>query len=259
MTSANRVVELNRLGSISLLDLKIISEFYGRAFMPYPFMQTLPDHFDDLDEYNAYATSVPDRYNHGDLHEFHRWFSTYLEADLRVECSVQEIGSDSAGLRMLAHRCGEDGFLAIQKPDDSAEVLTLSPYDLGAAIAGSVELTGPGTHREIVIPEYARPAVGGPDDMVSVQQQHSTQMSKTVPRADVVVFARVQSHWQHTREWGFDSTRSAVVWVRIRDDGEYMYVPDLTCAKPMGAQHLSERIDRLIAKDVQILRELRNR
>jgi hypothetical protein len=48
-----------------------------------------------------------------------------------------------------------------------------------------------------------------------------------------------------------------VVWVRIYDDGEYIYVPDHSHARPMTKSLLHEQIDRLIADDVAILREFR--
>lgn len=253
-----RVVDLNRVGGIDLLDLKIIGEYRGRDFLPYPFMQTRPDPFVNYDEYAAYAASVPDRYNHGDLQAFQRWFSSYLQADLRVECSVQLLDSDTAGLRMVAHRCGEFGFLATQQPDDSVAVSAISSYDLGAAIAGTVELTKPGKHPEIVIPEYApRSKPGGGEDGVVVRERIVTRAALNVPRSEVTVFARIQSHSQPARDWGFDSRKNAVVWVRLGNDGEYIYAPDLSCAKPMTARTLCDRIDRLVAQDVQRLRESR--
>ncbi|OBA78579.1 hypothetical protein A9W99_23170 [Mycobacterium sp. 1164966.3] len=256
----NRVVGLSRVGNIELLDLKIISEYYGRAFMPYPFMQMRTDPFANYDEYDAYARSVPDRYNHGDLRVFKKWFSSYLDADLRVECSMQYADSNSAGLRMVAHRLDQSGFLAIQKPDDVVEVLTLSPYDLGAAIAGTVELSGPGKHPAIVIPEYRQRHSAQPtDELVSVRKSPAAPAEVSVRSADVTVLARVQSDWQPARDWGFNRSKNAVVWVRLNDDGEYLYVPDFSCAKPMAARELSDRIDQLIAEDVQVLRELRGR
>jgi EspG family len=254
-----RVVDVDRVGSIDLLDLKILSERYGRDFLPYPFMQTRRDPFVNYDEYSAYATEVPDRYLHGDLKRFQRWISTYLQADLRVECSVQSLDSDTAGLRMVAHRAGEFGFLATQQADDTVMVSALNAYDIGTAIAATVELTKPGKRPEIVIPDYApRPPRKADDGSISVRERIVSHTAVTTPRSDVEVFARVQSHWQPARDWGFDGRKHAVVWVRIRDDGEYIYAPDLTCAKPMTARLLSERIDRLIAQDVTILRELRD-
>jgi hypothetical protein len=262
MTHVNRVVGLNRVGNIDLLDLKIISEYYGRAFIPYPFMRTRLNAFANYDEYAEYATSVPDRYNHGDLQLFRKWFSTYAEADLRVECSVQHADSDSVGLRMVAHRLDEYGFLAIQKPDDVVEVLTLSAYDLGTAIAGTVELTGPGRHPAIVIPEYGQSPSAGPgqqndDEVFSLRNRPVTPVAVTVSSAEVKEFARVQSHWQPARDWGLKASKNTLVWMRLNEDGEYLYVPDFSCAKPMTARVLSDGIDRLIAEDVKVLRELR--
>ena len=80
-----------------------------------------------------------------------------------------------------------------------------------------------------------------------------------VARADVTAFATVQSHWRPTRRWGFDRRKSAAVWVRIKDDGEYLFAADFREARPMSRPVLAERIDKLIAADVKVLRDFRNR
>ena len=74
-----------------------------------------------------------------------------------------------------------------------------------------------------------------------------------MPRADVTAFATVQSHWRPTRRWGFDRRKNAAVWVRIKDDGEYLFAADFREARPMSRPVLAERIDKLIAADVKVL------
>ena len=150
-----RTADLHQIGSIDLTDLDIISKSYGRDFLPYPFMLTRPSRFSTRNEYVDYATSVPDRFNHGDLRTIRRWAASYAHADIRVECHVQYIPADTPSIRVVAHRAGELGYLAKQRPDDDViDVYELSPYDLGAAVADSVDLTKPGNRSEIVIPEY---------------------------------------------------------------------------------------------------------
>ena len=51
---------------------------------------------------------------------------------------------------------------ATQRPDDVVEMFTLSPYDLGPAIAGMVELTKPGARPVIVIPDYVPQSSSSP-------------------------------------------------------------------------------------------------
>lgn len=246
-------VDLKRLGRIDLQDLDIISAYLGREFLPFPLLQTLPHRFTYFDEYAAHARSVPDRLNHGDLAVFKKWFGSLADADLRVECRVQHFATDTPAERMLAHRSGESGFLAIQRPDDVVDIFTLSPYDLGPAIAGSVDLTQPGSRPAVVIPEYVPLALR---DGQQTDADHTRAV--TVSRAEVRAYATVQSHRRPARDWGVDQETETVVWVRLAEDGDYAYVPGYTCATPMSRRHLSERIDRLIAADIIALRQTRD-
>ncbi len=254
-------VDLRLVGSGDLVDLEIISTFYGRDFLPYPFMQTRPSsRFSTQDDFDEYARSVPDRFNNGDLRIFRRCCESYVDADIRVECHVQYLPADTPSVRVVAHRAADLGYLVKQRPDeDIVDVYELSPYDLGPAIADSVSLTMPGSRSEIVIPEYARSthnahATGGFSVRSAVVRQTATE----VRRADVTAFATVQSHWRPTRRWGFDRGKNAVLWVRIKNDGEYIYSPDFSVARPMNRQTLAERTDRLIAEDVKSLRDFRS-
>lgn len=250
-------VDLKRLGRIDLADLNIINEYLGREFLPFPLVPTLPNRFAYYDEYAAHAASVPDRFNHGDLMVLKKWFATFSDADLRVECRVQYFGGDIPSERMLAHRCDQLGFLAIQQPDDIVEIFTLSPYDLGPAIAASVDLTNPGAHTAVVIPEFVPLSLrdradDGPD------QHRVSRAPIAVPKAEVRAYATVQSHRRPARDWGVDQETDAVVWVRVADDGEYIYVAGYESAKPMTRQSLRDRIDQLIAADVTFLRRSRD-
>jgi hypothetical protein len=253
-------VDLRQVGSIDLTDLDIISTFYGRDFLPYPFMLTRPSRFSTQREFDEYARSVPDRFNNGDLRVFGRCWESYAHADIRVECHVQYIPADTASIRAVAYRVGDLGYLAKQRAEeDVIDVYELSPYDLGPAIADSVVLTKPGSRSEIVIPEYAPPSDNAyAAEDFSVRSTIPTTTTTEIRRAKVTAFARVQSHWQPTRCWGFDSGKNAVMWVRIKDDGEYIYETDFSLARPMDRRTLAERTDRLIAEDVKALRDFRN-
>ena len=79
-----------------------------------------------------------------------------------------------------------------------------------------------------------------------------------VSRADVIAFATVQSHWRPSRRWGFDRGKNAVVWVRIKGDGEYIYSTDFHQALPVTTRILAERIDQLIAEDVASIKKFRS-
>jgi hypothetical protein len=252
-------VDLRQIGSIDLTDLDIISRTSGRDFLPYPFMLTRPSGFSSHDEYVAYATSVPDRFNYGDLRIFRRWAASYVYAEIRVECHVQYIPADTPSVRVVGNRVRDLGYLARQRPDeDVIDVYEASPYDLGRAIAESAGLTKPGSRAEIVIPEYGIPA-DNPDaaEDFSILESPTTPTAE-VRRADVTAFGTVQSHWRPTRRWGLDRRKNAAVWVRIKDDGEYIYTPDFRRAKPLTVAILAERIDKLIAEDVAALKNFRD-
>ncbi|WAJ46369.1 hypothetical protein OK015_07845 [Mycobacterium sp. Aquia_216] len=248
-----------QLGTLDLLDLNAISEFYGSDFLPYPFMFTQGPRFATRDEATAYAGAVPDRFLHGDLNSFMECVAAYDAADIRVECRVQYIPADTPSLRLIAYRAGHLGFFASQRPDaDLIDVYTLSPYDLGPAIADAVTLTQPGMHNAIVIPEYVPRGKAEYDreDFV-VQHRLASETGVSVPANEVTVYATVQSHWRPTRRWGLDRGKRALVWVRVNEDGEYLYAADQSHARPMTRPALRDEIDRLIADDIAILREFR--
>lgn len=252
--------DLRQIGSIDLVDLDIISRFHGRDFLPFPFMFTLPSRFSWHDEYAEYARSVPDRFNHGDLRTFQECAGAYAHADIRVECHVQYIPADTPNIRLVACRIDQLGFLAKQRPEeDVIDAYELSPYLLGPAVADSVALHKPGSRRAIVIPEFA-PATNQAracEDFTSRHTMEGAPGAIEVPRAEVAAFGTAQSHWRPTRSWGIDPGKSAAVWVRINDDGEYLYAADFSEAKPMSRQLLGERIDQLISEDVKALRQFR--
>ncbi|OBA57208.1 hypothetical protein A5647_24330 [Mycobacterium sp. 1100029.7] len=250
----------HQVGSLDLVDLNAISQFYGRDFLPYPFRLTQGPRFATRDEAFAYASTVPDRFNHGDLNTFMECVAAYDGADIRVECHVQYIPADTPSQRIIAYRAGHLGFFAAQKPDDDlVDIYAVSPYDLGAAIADAVVLTNPGLHSEIVIPEYIpRGRAEFDADAFSVRHRSASASEVTIPASEVTAYSTIQSHWRPTRRWGLDRGKRALVWVRLNEDGEYIYVPDHSHARPMTKPFLREQIDRLIADDVAILREFRH-
>lgn len=251
--------DLHQIGSIDLLDLDIISRSYGRDFLPYPFMLTRSSKFVSEKDFRDYATSVPDRFNHGDLRVFRRWAAAYAYSDIRVECRVQYIASDTPSIRIVAHRVGELGYLATQRADeDVVDVFEVPPLDLSRAIVESIDLVKPGDRSDIVIPEYlGSPETTEASEDFTIREEDDAANGTEIRRADVTAFGTVQSHWRPTRRWGFDRGKEAAIWVRIRDDGEYLYAKDFSRARPMRDATLAERIDALIAEDVKVVRNFR--
>jgi hypothetical protein len=253
--------DLRKVGSISLLDVDIISKFYGRDFLPYPLMFTQPSRFSWHHEYVDYARSVPDRFDNGDLAVFKQAGIAYANADIRVECHVQYIPADTGSVRVVAARRDQIGFLAKQRADeDVIDVYELSPYLIGPAVAESVALKTPGRQSAIVIPPHV-PAgnnASAPEDISIHHTVDGGPNATKVPRAAVTAFGTVQSHWRPTRQWGLDRGKNAAVWVRIKDDGDYLYAAGFGEAKPVSQPMLADRIDRLITEDIKALRHFRN-
>jgi hypothetical protein len=254
------IADLREIGSITVLDLEIISKSYGRDFLPYPFMFTQSPGVSSRSQYLDYASAVPERLHNGDLAAFKRCVMSYGDADIRVECHVQYIPADRPSIRVMAARHDQFGFLAKQRPDeDVIDLYELSPYLIGPAVADSVVLNKPGSRDEIVIPDYVPPPDNAdPHDDLAIRStiEHPTNAT-AVSRAEVSAYATVQSHWRPTRNWGMDIGKNAAVWVQIKDDGDYLYATDFSVAKPMAQAALAERIDHLITEDVKALRQFR--
>jgi hypothetical protein len=244
---------------MSLLDLEVISEFGGRTFLPYPFMFTRASPYATQDEALAYTITVPDRFLHGDLHHLAECTTAYLDSDIRVECHVQHIPSETPSVRTIAWRTRQLGFFAAQRPDeDVVDAYAVSPYDLGAAIAEVVPLEEPGRHAAIVVPEFVSRRGGRfAAEAFSVNDRSTSSSELKIAAGEVTVYSTVQSHWRPTRKWGFDRSKAALVWIRVKDDGDYIYTPDGSHARPVTRGMLQDRIDRLIADDIAILREFR--
>lgn len=256
-------IALNSVGEVTVLGLEAISESYGRDFMPHPFTHTQPSPFRNFDEYAESAADTVDRFNHGDLQVLGQWFTSYMRADIRVECV-----SDAAGqkrMRLVAHRSDQLGFFAAQLPDkDLVKVYSLSPYDLGAAIVAWVSTTQPGKHPQLRVPGLTRQSLaphGNDSPGVSVRQRAAVSpgTGSAVPETAMVKFTLVQSHWQPPRDWGFDHRKNAVVWVQFEDDGDYLYRPERGYFQPVTAAALRRRVDEHIAADVAVIRENRGR
>ena len=249
------------VGALDLLDLQLLNERYGRDSLPYPFMSTRPSRFEFVDEVAKYAARLPDRLRSGDLSVFARCLDAWSHADVTVAGHVQYIPADILSVRALAFRTGQAGYLLQQRADADADVVhvyTVSPYELGAAIATAMSLDRPGRHPRIVVPEYvaARPTVADTDEVV-VRHEVSTMSGVQVSASQLSAYARVQSNWRPAREWGIDVRKESLTWMRLKDDGDYLGVPDRSSGIPLTGTLLRERIDGLIAADIELLYESR--
>jgi hypothetical protein len=248
------------IGALELLDLQLINERHGRDPLPYPFMLTQPTRFEFVDEVARYAAQLPDRLRSGDLSAFAKCLDAFTRADITVAGHVQHVPADTPSIRVLAFRTGQAGFMLEQRADaDLVDAYTVSPFELGAAIATAMRLEGPGRHPRIVIPEYLpiRPAVVEDDDVV-VRHEVITEPGVRVSVSQLSAYAKVQSNWRPAREWGIDARKDSLIWMRMKDDGDYLGAPDRSRGIPLTTALLAERIDGLIAADLEMLREARD-
>jgi hypothetical protein len=248
----------DELGAIDLLDLHLTGESRGRGYPPFPFRFTRPPRFAYLDEATAYAATMTERVECGDLEIFRHVFRALDSYDVQVACHIQYLGPENLCTRLLALRQGQRGFLIEQRSDDDVlDVRAVSPYDLGAAITSAATLTGPGRQRRIAAPEFVRGPAGSDRRGADVVVRHSA-----APRTDIRIraetvcaYATVQSRWQPPRRWGPDLDKAMLVWLSVTGDGDYLYVPDdRSHARPMTRDMLQDNIDRLIESDIAQLR-----
>lgn len=255
------VIGMVRVGGLDLLDLDLAGERQGRDMLPYPFRYTHPTRFQYADEVESYSATVPERLRTGDLAVFARYLHTLWHSDIEVSCHVQQMRADVESVRALAVRSGQQGFLAVQRNDvDVIDIHSVSPYDLGAAIAEAAGLQKPGRHRRIVVPELnrngAEPADGN-DSSVVIRQSAAQTTDVSVPLSTVEAYATVQSRWEPARRWGPDRSKPMLIWLRVGGDGDYVYTDEGPHAIPLSWDSLQERIDRLISADISLLREAR--
>ncbi|GAB1813210.1 hypothetical protein MUNTM_22490 [Mycobacterium sp. MUNTM1] len=253
------------LGGFALSDLAQIREGRGEDYLPYPFMQTGRP---GLGVDTAIARDeLSYRLTDGDLSAFQGWIREYPRADIWLECRVLHRLGAIPDTRISAFRAGQFGFCASQRFDvDVVDVYQVSPYELGAAVCGSLQLSQPGNLARISVPKYvnyfrASPAHLEDDDyelsVFDVRPRNAGPIVTEIPNADVAAIGTVQSRCLPARSWGMDWRKKLVAWVQISEDGDYVYQPDFDYAVPMTKQHLMGRIDELIAEDVAVLRRRR--
>lgn len=248
------------IGSISVADLAALCVSEGFE-LPYPFAHTRQSSM--MDPESLLATAFLDGSETGVFRAFGPWMSAYVHADIWVECRTHYAPEQRPDARIMACRVGESGFVASQRPDeDVVDVYELSAYGLGAAIAELVELSDPGSRERIVIPRYVDYFARTDPDLedsytMSVRVPVAGLAVHRVSGADMVALATVQSHSRPARAWGVDWDSKFLVWVRISDDGDYIYDEDFSLAVPLTQAKLSERIDQLIAEDVALVRRRR--
>lgn len=244
--------DLTRIGSMAPFDLIVLAKYVGMEDLPFPFLGCDQRSFGTIEECRGYEDVVISSYLAEEERCINRWFASYLHADIWVECVTQL-------LPMLAHRQGQAGYFAVQRSDDFAiDVYSVSPYNLGSAIAAGTSLTKPGGKDRVVLPGMPIPALAEQS-----ADSGGFSISHTVAPPTISVLtapygeSTVQSRHQPARERWWDFTRPRLNWVSVDGDGDYIVEPGGKYFMPMSRQALTRRIDELIASDVKAVRAAR--
>lgn len=247
-----------KIGTLTVLELHVLCQEYGRGFLPYPFQLTRPIPYQTEDDLNAYRANVVNRLTAGEFDHLRRWLDVQMrKAEIRVESMFMNTSEITAAFS--ATRWQDLGFIANQDADDIISVSQLSPYDLGREIGTLAELSGkPGSHPKVTIPSLnvhvrsAQPSSSG-----SVIDE-----VKPVDRVDVIRFGELvaggEIHTGHRppTRWRPDRTKEFIGWLNTAD-GDYVVQAPYEFATPVTRKQLIEKIDRLIAGDAEEIREMR--
>jgi hypothetical protein len=255
--------KLRLIGDIDPADLRILFEARGLEFLPYPIAQYGARSLGKADKYAQHVADVLTGFEDGDLAKFASPLEIALSRpDLRVEYYAHDLKADEAIHRVAAFRRGDHACLLRQVgSDDRVEIATLSPFDIGAAIAEMAPGLRPGPHPTVSIEGYTqtRSVAAASTSPASVTQRVSSSGDLPhVEATEVRGFGSVQSDWRPARDWGRDPLKELIRWV-YTDGGAYVVERDGETAKPVTPSSLRTRIDEGIAADVASIRTARTR
>lgn len=247
-----------KLGTLTVLELHIFCEEYGRGSLPYPFRFTKPSPYRYDDELNRYRADLIERFRAGEFDQLRRWLDVLMrEAEIRVE-SMSMNASEITGA-LSATRWQELGFIASQDADDVISVTQLSAYDLGPEIGRLAGLSGkPGSHPKVTVPSLGIQRRSQPpssrgsvivDEVIAVD-------SVVIPFEELVAGGEIYTDHRPPKQWRPDRTKEFIGWLNTVD-GDYVVQAPYEFATPVTRKQLIDKIDRLIAADAAELRELR--
>jgi hypothetical protein len=247
-----------KLGTLTVLELHVFCEEYGRGSLPYPFRFTKPGPYQYEDELNRYRTDLIEGFRAGEFDHLRRWLDVQLrEAEIHVESMAMNANEVTAALS--ATRWQELGFIASQDADDIISVTQLSAYDLGPEIGRLAALSGkPGSHPKVTVPGLniqtrtrPRSSTGSviADEVIAFD-------SVVIPFEELVAGGEIYSDHRPPKRWRPDRTKEFIGWLNTAH-GDYVVQAPYEFATPVTRKQLIDKIDRLIAADAAEVRELR--
>jgi hypothetical protein len=247
------------LGSLTILELHVLSEEFGQGFMPYPFRFTVPVEHTYEHEMRRYRAELRERLAAGEFDHLRRWIDVVLrDAEIRVDSMVTTRSAVTAAVS--ATRWQELGFVAVQDDADRVTVTQVSAYDLGAAVGKLAALGGrPGVLPRVAVPSVrvrARPDASPSDETVVVDQSRGSDPLPVIPHAKLIAGGRIYVDHRPPTSWAPDRSREFVGWLSTAH-GDYVVPAPYEFAVPVTREQLIARIDRLIAGNVARVRDLR--
>ena len=230
--------------TIAVVDLEAACALYGRDALPPPLGRSRP-----VGSFWLLSRApVHKRLGEGDLREVRSWVGDLVRADATVQCRVSFSDAGTADIRIHALRVGGSGFFAVQRRDgdgvDVVDIRRVAPYALGSVIAEAAGLVGAGCR--------VRVAVSGGGDLLPAPPAAVDEYDDfgfLVPSAEPRDAALSVVDTRVVVAIGTLSTSNTHVlqWIRIAEDGDYLYAPDgVGYAEPLDVGLLRTCIEDLV-------------
>jgi hypothetical protein len=248
-----------KLGTLTVLELHMFCQEYGRGSLPYPFRFTKPVPYVYEDDLNRFRADLIERFTAGEFDHLRRWLDVQMrEAEIRVESMSMNASEVTAALS--ATRWQDLGFVANQDADDVISVTQLSAYDLGPEIGRRAALSDkPGAHPKVTVPSLniqtrSQPPPSSTESVI-VDEVKAVD-SVVIPFDDLVAGGEIYTDHRPPKGWRPDRTKEFIGWLNTAH-GDYVVQAPYEFATPVTRKQLGDKIDRLIAADAAELRELR--
>jgi hypothetical protein len=247
-----------KLGTVTVLELHLFCQEYGRGSLPYPFRFTKPVPYVYEDDLNGYRTDLIERFTAGEFDHLRRWLDVQMrEAEIRVEAMSMNASEITAALS--ATRWQDLGFVANQDADDVISVTQLSAYDLGPEIGRRAALSGtPGSHPKVTVPSLNIQIRSQPPSSTGsvIVDEVKVVDSVVIPFEDLVAGGEIYTDHRPPKRWRHDRTKEFIGWLNTVH-GDYVVQKPYEYATPVTRKQLIHKIDNLIAADAAEVRELR--
>lgn len=248
-----------KIGTLTVLELHVFCREFGRGALPYPFRFTKPIPYEYEHEFSAYRANVLQRLEAGEFDRLRRWLDVQLrKAEIRVESMFMNASEITAAFS--ATRWQELGFIASQDDDDVVTVSQLSAYDLGKEVGTLADLSGrPGAHPKVMIPSvgvHPRSVQRSSSGSTVIDEVKTADPVEVIPFEDLVAGGKIHTDYRPPKHWRPDRLKDYVGWLNT-SDGDYVVQAPYEYATPVTRKQLIDKIDRLIAGDVEQIRELR--